>query len=60
MTEQQENIVRLTPYLEADREKTIELFLLADEALTQNNVDIYLACHLQALNLAKSIKRRQR
>ncbi|PKG97855.1 hypothetical protein [Paraglaciecola sp. MB-3u-78] len=59
MTEQKENIVQLAPYLEADKDKVIELFLLANEALTQNNVEMYIAFHLQALSLAKSIKRRQ-
>jgi hypothetical protein len=41
MTEQKENIVQLAPYLEADKDKVIELFLLANEALTQNNVEMY-------------------
>jgi hypothetical protein len=59
MTEQTENIVQLAPYQEADKDKAIELFLQANEGLTQNNVYMYLAFQLQALNLAKSIKRRQ-
>jgi hypothetical protein len=59
MTEQTENIVQLAPYQEADKDKAIELFLQANDALSQNNVEMYLTFQLHALNLAKSIKRRQ-
>lgn len=60
MTAHHSSIVQLAPYQETDKDKIIELFLLADEALTKVNTDMYLSYHIQALNLAKSIKRLQK
>jgi len=60
MKAQHSNIVQLAPYQETDKDKAIDLFLLANEALSQNKVEMYVTYHLQAINLAKSIKRRQK
>jgi hypothetical protein len=59
MIEQQENVIQLAPYQEADKDLALDLFLLAEEALIQDDSIMYCTYRAHALNLAKSIKRRQ-